>query len=257
MCFFAAIILIMRTLYYVPIIHTGADMGSLSKALAACGVSHLGEKKWHEHTGAVQKFWDVIADYAAALPADGLKIYQDGLVADGDIGLKIVAAGVRAGSPNYRIVEMLVRRGAEIVKTEDFRLVLEERDRLLAIVEAPSGTAKIFAALKYRFLKNRLLDRRDAFIARRIAETLPEGGGGILFIGAYHKVRQRLPKDIEVIELKEAGKIRRYQELLLPRNGHQDEFSVLSRYLEAPVERGRDNSGRDPQNAVYGTGADE
>lgn len=227
----------MRTLYYVPIIHTSADMGSLANALTRCGISQVGEKMWQEHVNAVHKFWDVIAGFMESIPASGLKIYQDGLVADGEIGLKIIAAGAQSGSRNYQIVEALIKRGAEIVKTEDFKLVLEERDRLLEIIEAPTSLAKVWASFKYRFIKHRLLTRRDSFIARQIDETLATGQSGVLFIGAYHRLRRILPKDIKVVEVKEAAKIRQYHKLLPFCNNHRRKFIVLSRYLKASVKQ--------------------
>lgn len=226
----------MRTLHYIPIIHTSADMGSLARAVTACGITRVGEKMWQAHVATVQRFWDAIVRYVSFLPAKGLKIYQDGLVADGEIGLKIVSAGVQSGSRNYQVVEALLQRGAEIVRTEDFQLVLKERDCLFEIIEAPSRWAKICASLKYRFIKHRLLSRRDAFIARRISATLEPAGTGVLFIGAYHHVRRMLPKDIKVIEAKEAAKVRQYHELLSFCNNHHREFALLSRYLEAPTK---------------------
>jgi hypothetical protein len=221
----------MRTLLYVPVIHTSEDIGSLSKAVTERGISQLGEKVWSEHVATVHHFWDAIAQFAASLPATGLKIYQDGLVADGEMGAKIVAAGVQSGSRNYQIVEMLRQRGAEIVKTEDFNLVLEERNCLLATVQARTFGAKIIALFKYRLIKRRLLNRRDQFIARRISETLADGDTGILFVGAYHRVRPKLPEDIKVIEVKDAQKVREYQELLPFSRWRSRQFALLSRYL--------------------------
>jgi pheromone shutdown protein TraB len=43
-----------------------------------------------------------------------------------------------------------------------------------------------------------LLEQRDRFIARRIAETLGEHELGILFIGALHRVNLYLPQQIAV-----------------------------------------------------------
>ena len=43
-----------------------------------------------------------------------------------------------------------------------------------------------------------LLTRRDAFMAKRIGETLPPGATGILFVGALHDVARFLPEDISV-----------------------------------------------------------
>ncbi len=221
----------MRKLFYVPIIHTSADMGSLSKAVTERGISQLGEEVWSEHVATIHRFWDAISQYVASLPAVGMKIYQDGLVADGEMGAIIVAAGVQSGSRNYQIVEMLLQRGAEIVKTEDLNLVLEERNRLVACLRARTFGAKIIALFKYRLLKRRLLNRRDQFIARRIAETLADGGTGILFIGAYHRVLRKLPNDIKVIEVKEAQKVREYQELLPFSRSRSRKFTLLGRYL--------------------------
>jgi len=44
------------------------------------------------------------------------------------------------------------------------------------------------------------MDRRDEYIAQRIASTLEEREIGLLFIGALHRVVERLPKDIQVHE---------------------------------------------------------
>jgi hypothetical protein len=225
----------MKKLFYVPIIHTSADLGSLSQAVTERGISQLGEKAWSEHVATVHKFWDSIASYCASLPAGGMKIYQDGLVADGEMGAKIVAAGVQSGSRNYQIVEMLRQRGAEIVKTEDLNLVLEERNSLLAAVQARTFGAKIMALFKYRFIKRRLLNRRDRFIARRIAETLADGATGILFVGAYHRIRPQLPEDIKVIEVKDAQKVREYQALLHFPRWRSRQFALLNRYLVDPI----------------------
>jgi len=71
---------------------------------------------------------------------------------------------------------------------------------------------------------------RDKFIAGRIAKTLGRNETGILFIGAFHKIIKRLPKDITVIELKEIAKIRRYQKLI------QSNFKMESPQIEQLTE---------------------
>ncbi len=225
----------MRTLYYIPIIHTSADMSSLAEAVTERGIHQLGEGNWERHVAIVHRFWDSIAQYCLSLPAEGMKLYQDGLVADGEMGAKIIAAGVESGSRNYKIVDMLMKRGAKLIKTEDLKLVLEERDRILALVQAKNFRAKISAFIKYRLVKSRLLKRRDMFIAQRIDETLAPGETGVLFIGAVHNIKSRLPKDIKVIEIKEANKVRKYQELLpFSRRGSRM-FAELETYLAAEV----------------------
>ncbi len=56
-------------------------------------------------------------------------------------------------------------------------------DRIVAIVQAKSNNQKLAAALKYKLVKNKLLHERDAFIVKRIEETLKDGERGIIFIG--------------------------------------------------------------------------
>jgi hypothetical protein len=188
----------MRTLIYVPIIHTSADLGSLAKDVAKRGIVNLGTEAWREHQGTVEGFWYALSLYFNCVDGLGLKVYQDGMIAKGEIGAKIVEEGLRSGSKNYELVARLLKQGAILVKTEDFNLVKEERDRLLTITQAKSTTQKIAAFIKYNFIKNRLLRKRDKFIAQRINETLNDGERGVLFVGAFHNVKKWLAKDIQI-----------------------------------------------------------
>ena len=126
----------MKTLIYVPIIHTSADLGSLAKDVAKRGISDLGKDLWEKHRKTVDGFWDVISEHFNSINVSGMKIYQDGMVANGEIGQKIIEEGIKAGSKNYKLVLKLLERRAILVKTEDFNLVKEERDRLLTIIQA-------------------------------------------------------------------------------------------------------------------------
>jgi pheromone shutdown protein TraB len=83
--------------------------------------------------------------------------------------------------------------------------------------------------------KSRLLRERDIFIAERINQTLGTGEAGIIFIGAVHKVKGKLPKGIQVAELKDTEKVRKYQRLLPFHNKHKEEFDELSNYLVSEV----------------------
>lgn len=85
--------------------------------------------------------------------------------------------------------------------------------------------------IKYKLVKNRLLNKRDKFIAKRINETLNQGERGIIFIGAYHNIKKRLPKDIRIIEIKDIEKVREYQKLLPFYNKNRERFEELGRYL--------------------------
>ncbi len=238
----------MRTLIYVPIIHTSADLGSLAKDVVKRGEADLGTEVWQKHQKTVEGFWYALALYfgmgkykTLSQPLKlhdewRLKVYQDGMAAEGEIGDKIVEEGLKSGSKNYELVARLLKQGAILVKTEDFNLVKEERDRLLSITQAKSTTQKIAAFIKYKFIKNRLLKKRDKFIAQRINETLDNGEKGILFVGAFHNVKKWLAKDIQIKEIKDMRKIREYYSLLPFYDKHRERFEELSRYLTSKVE---------------------
>ena len=221
----------MRMLIYVSIIHTSADLGSIAEDVNKKGIAHLGEEIWAKHKRTVEGFWDVISHYFDSLDIKGVKIYQDGMVADGEVGKRIVEETAKAGSRNYQLVSRLLERGAILVKTEDFELVKEEYDRLLAITQAKTIIRKIIGFIKYKLVKSRLLSKRDSFVAERIDQTLKPGEKAILFIGAYHKVKSRLPADIEIKEIKDTEKVRKYQRLLPFHGKYKKQFDQLGEYL--------------------------
>lgn len=225
----------MRTLMYVPIIHTSADLGSMANDITKRGIANLGEEIWTKHRRTVEDFWDAISDYFDSLDVKGTKIYQDGMVGEDEVGKKIVEDTAKAGSKNYQLVSRLLEKGAILVKTEDFKLVKQEYDRLLAITQAESIIRKIIAFIKYKMVKAVLLNKRDTFIAKRIDQTLEPDEKGILFIGAFHKIKGRLPKNIQVREIKDTDKIRRYQRLLPFHNKYRTQFDELGKYIISEV----------------------
>ena len=206
----------MRTLIYIPIIHSGADMGSLGKELKRKSISGLGENRWQKHTETVNGYWDSI-EYCFETSdffIKGIKIYQDGMFVDGEMAMKIIDEGIKSGSKNFEIVSKLIGRGCVLIRTEDFKMVKDEYDGLQSVLKSKTNIKKLFLLFRYKILKPILLLRRDNFIAGRIAETLDKNETGILFIGAYHNIIKKLPKDITVIELKEIAKIRKYQKAI-------------------------------------------
>lgn len=225
----------MRTLIYIPVIHTSADLGSIAKEVAKRGIRDLGQELWEKHRKTVEGFWDVVSDYFDSIDVKDMKIYQDGMVAEDEVGKKIAEDTAKAGSKNYQLILKLLDRGAVLVKTEDFKLVKKEYDRLLAITQAKSITKKIMAFIKYKLVKVILLNRRDNFIANRIEQTLKAEEKAILFIGAFHNIKKRLPKDIRIKEVKDAAKVKRYQKLLPFYNKNGKQFDELGKYLVSDV----------------------
>ena len=226
----------MRTLIYAPVIHTSADLGSLAKDVTKRGIADLGEDVWRQHQRTVEGFWDAISDYFISVDVSGMKVYQDGMVAEGDVGEKIVEEGVKSGSRNYELVARLLKRGAILVKTEDFNLVKEERDKLLKITQAKTKLEKLFGFIRYKLTKNTLLNKRDRFIAQRIDESLPQDQTGILFIGAYHNINPKLPRDIQIKKIRNVQKVREYHRLLPFYSKNRKRFEELGRYLISKIE---------------------
>jgi hypothetical protein len=224
----------MRKLIYVPIIHLSADLGDIASEVNKRGSGMIGDVNWKRHKETILGFWDSIAHYFESLNVRSFKIYQDGLVADGEVGLKIVSEGVKSGSKNYEIVSRLITRGAQLVKTENFSVVKKEYDYIIKIAKAKKYVKRILAALDYRFHKNRLLRERDEFIAQTINNTLGQEETGVLFLGAYHEIISKLPKDIDVVELKEREKIKEYQKSILSKKD-QKKLNQLANYLVSPI----------------------
>jgi hypothetical protein len=226
----------MRTLIYVPVIHTGPDLGSMAKDVTERGIADLGETFWKMHQKTIDRYWEKISSYLDSLDVLGMKIYQDGLLANREMGQKIVEEGVKSGSKNFEIILKLLKRGAILVRTEDLMLVKKEHDMILAIIQAKPTIKKFIAVMKYKLIKNRLLIRRDKFIAQRIKKTLNSNERGIIFIGAYHKIKRKLPKDIQVKEIKDPEKVREYHKLLRSYLKNKKRFEQLARYIVSEIK---------------------
>ncbi|MBU4000511.1 hypothetical protein KKG29_05090 [Patescibacteria group bacterium] len=220
----------MRKLLYVPIIHVDSDLGSIAPAIDKRSTQICGRERWERHKQTVSTFWDNIEEYFKKQDAGNLKIYQDGLMADGDLGQKIIEEGAQKGSRNYRIVLELIRRGSEIRKTEDVALLKEEYNRILKLAQSKSLWERTTAYIGYRFHKDRLMMKRDRFIAGTINRTLKEEETGVLFIGAYHDVLTHLAYDIAVEEVKNREKVRDYFKMLIS-GKDEEKFDQLAGYL--------------------------
>lgn len=220
----------MRRLLYVPVIHVESDLGSIAPTIDKRSTQICGRERWERHKQTVSTFWDNIEEYFKKLNAGNLKIYQDGLMAGGKLGRKIIEEGAAKGSRNYRIVLDLINSGGEIRKTEDIELLKEEYARILKLAQSKSLWERTTAYIGYRFRRDKLMDKRDRFIAKTIGETLRNGETGVLFIGAFHDVTPYLVEDIHVEEVKNPQKVRDYFRTLIS-GGDEEKFDELSKYL--------------------------
>lgn len=198
----------MRQLLYFLIIHNQADLGSLKEKLSIEGERKYGKAEWEKHIQQVQKSWDKIEKFIEeytntnSISPDKAKLYQDGLPAAGEIGLKIVKDVAKQGSRNYQILEDLISKGASLEEAESKELLMEEYEYISRILKAETPTERLKHSVLYQDVAQELLDKRDGYIARKINETLKEDEIGILFLGGRHSIVDKLDKSIavEVIE---------------------------------------------------------
>lgn len=210
------------------------DLGSVAPGISKISSKMYGEERWNKHRQTVSDFWDSIADYFDSLPSANFKIYQDGLMADGELGMKIIEEGAKRGSKNHQIVLRLIKKGAEIRKTESISLLKEEYEYIIKLSQSKSFFERGLAYLQYKMRKTRLTEERDKFIAQRINETLEDGETAIFFLGAYHNVLPLLSRDIVVEEVKEQEKVKAYFDELIRRKD-REKFEELAQYLVSPV----------------------
>ena len=185
-----------RSLAYIPIIHTVADMGTLGASIRRAKLSVLGQQGLARNTAMVEKTWAEIDRVVAGLPVSPgtVRVYQDGLPVCGR-EQEIVSELAEAGSRNHKLLLKLQARGATLMGTESPELLIEEY-RLAAESTTRAAARKDITRER---LHDTLLEKRDRYIADRINETLCSGESGILFIGMLHKVIGYCNSDIKVI----------------------------------------------------------
>ena len=191
-----------RRVLIVPIVHGEEDLGSLAAAVRERKIRRLGSEGWRRSNEAIDEAWKSVEAFAASLPAriDGWRLYQDGLPVCGR-EREIVEDLAGRGSRNHRLLLALADRGGVLTGTESPALLLEELERARRGMAASPG-----APAEPGPGSPDPLTRRDAFMAKRISETLPEGATGILFVGALHDVARFLPADVAVERPFSAGR---------------------------------------------------
>jgi hypothetical protein len=223
----------MRRLLYVPLMHEEADLGSVGKLLAQETASFLPEERRAFHRRVLHDFWQTAAASLRSLGPQRLRLYQDGLPADGPVGRRIVEEAARQGSQNYQLILELLDQGAELRKTEDPALLLGERQNILRFAQQVGVEPVPRDVQEYRRQRDRLLAERDAFIGGTINATLREGELGVLFLGAQHDVASHLARDVVVEAVKDREKVQAYFAALL--SDQSDEgLEELARELISP-----------------------
>lgn len=192
----------MRRLIYIPIVHTEADMGSVSEEMKKEYIARYGKSRWFEHLRLIDRLWENIGKRLLAMPLEygKTRLYQDGLPICGKEE-DIVRELVGMGSKNHILLMELMEKGATLMGTESPDLLIQEHRNIKDMVSEQGKGGGKMKLNAFRSISNGLLAKRDHFIAARISDTLLEGETGILFIGAMHKVEKSLPKEIRIVYL--------------------------------------------------------
>ena len=188
-----------RTLLYFPIVHSQLDMGALSESVRKVTLQKLGERVWRRKVNLVKRFWYDVENILNKLTLSyaQTRVYQDGLPVCGK-ELDIVAELAKKGSPNHRILVLLMEKGATVMGTESAELLIEEYHLIKKILETGDVKDAIAIEARQKAASDLLLKKRDEFIAARIDQTLQPGETGLLFLGMLHNPAVLLPEDIHV-----------------------------------------------------------
>ena len=202
-----------RQLIWVPVIHTQADLGSVSESVRQLYTRRIGRQKWKEHIRAVDRMWKGIREKIERLHLDTgkVRLYQDGLPTCGREE-EIVRGLAQAGSQNHQILLGLVEKGAKLTGTESSELLMEEyrlARQVLTLLDR--GETRKLTELQGEASRI-ILQKRDSYIAERINATLQIGETGLIFLGMLHSLEGLLSPDIRVTHL---GRLPR----LVRRNG--------------------------------------
>ena len=197
-----------RRLIWIPIIHTQADLGSLSESVRRLYTQMLGRGKWDQHHQAIAEIWRKTRETIEGLdlPFEKVRLYQDGLPHCGREA-EIVRDLAQAGSQNHQILLDLMAKGARLTGTESPQLLLEEYKLARQVLTALDSRQPGNSAQDQKEVSKVLLDKRDRHIAERIDETLQPGETGLIFLGMLHSLTGLLAADVQVTRVDPAANL--------------------------------------------------
>jgi len=191
-----------RRLIWVPILHTQADLGSVSGAVKALYARKIGLKKWNRHVATIDEFWrrtheGIQSALGGDLDYGKVRLYQDGLPNCGH-ELRIVKDMIEAGSLNHQLLLELMEKGARLMGTESPELLIEEYELVRGVLKSLETSGKGTLNRQQASRSKDILRERDRYIAGRIADTLEPGETGLIFLGMLHRLQGLLPRDIRL-----------------------------------------------------------
>ena len=228
----------MRTLYYVPIMHSLEELGSLAKPAMEIEKRVHGPQAEKNYKEKTNRFWAEVTgrlkkrELNTPEKCKKMHIYADGLTAQpfycktcfDKTGEKRYMDEITSNEVRCSFCGRVAQAAVEEFLSKLVRVLIEKRFPLYLIIEKLMergarihGTESQALLIEERNMwvniakgidtnllrKAELLIERDEFIARRINGTLPQDGTAILFIGSAHRVGKELQQfpDIKVIYL--------------------------------------------------------
>ncbi|MBI2336695.1 MAG: hypothetical protein HYU97_08045 [Deltaproteobacteria bacterium] len=172
-------------------------MGTLAPSMREAYIKKFGKQKWNEHVRVIDEMWSGIQQKIQQMNFSykKVKVYQDGLPVCG-MEKQIIADLAKKGSPNHKLVQWMMRKGATLVGTEDPKLLLEEYHHIRQITQAKTHHEREKRVHEFEEQSAELLQKRDKKMSAQIGSTLKKGETGVLFIGLLHRVDEWLAKDI-------------------------------------------------------------
>ena len=195
-----------RVLYYVPVIHEKADFGPLKESYEHHLRISQGTIAASIFQCQIQQYWNLIGKEIEVMPFDysNLQIYWDSCI----IGYEKIILEFsieNAKTTEVLIIQKLLEKGAELVGTEDRKLVMAQLTKAQEILLEKNPIRKTRLWQQCRSENQRLVRERDEFIAKRINETLIKQG--IIFLGAFHQIQNILEEDIKIYQIPDSAKI--------------------------------------------------
>ncbi|MEI6153879.1 MAG: hypothetical protein WCQ90_07315 [Deltaproteobacteria bacterium] len=190
-----------RSLIYVPVLHTQKEAGEILLSLKADEAGKSADTSSADQEKSVKEMWagihEKILNTHISYPT--IRIYQDAMPVCGrekEIAEKLA----RKASRNHQLILDLLKKGANLEGTENPDLLIEEYDNLSQLIGKASVSIQSYrdSLNKYREKGAKLMKQRDAFIAERIISTLKEGETPLVFMGVRHELEKLLQRSFVI-----------------------------------------------------------
>lgn len=194
-----------RKIYYIPMVHTGEELGWLGKKVTQIQKRIFGEEQTAVFLKSAEEYWELVeikikfqAQLFRSEIVNKVHIFVDGLPnGREDLVQKTVDELVAQGKiPAYQIIRELKAAGARVYGTESSEWLIKEFTYWKKIAAGKRTCDPKF--------EKELLENRDEAIIARVHERVPDGEIAIVFIGRAHNVVGPLsqpPYNFEVINL--------------------------------------------------------